>query len=150
MNETSKRKHLFRIWYSDSNDRREMGHIIASDIKRVEEYVRITFINEDVPEEDIDLECYDEGASIFQISLCPQCEYQNSEKCEECENAFEYIEIEDAGTDFSEEDANFDLITGETLVYREDEKGEIQKDKDHNQPLVNLQQLSDMKRRGEI
>lgn len=144
------KKHLFRIWWGDSNDRREMGHIIASDIEKVEEYVRASFINEDVPDEDINLECYDEGASFFQISLCPQCENQNSEECEDCENSFEYIEIEDTGEDFSEEDANFDLITGETLVYREDEKGIIHKDEDHNRPLVNLQRYSDMLRRGEI
>ena len=117
------KKHLFRIWHTDSNDRQEMGHIIASNIEKVEEYVRSSFINDDVPDEDINLECYDEGASIFQISLCPQCDKQNSEECEECENSFEYIEIEDAGTDFNDEDARFDLITGETLVYREDEKG---------------------------
>jgi len=144
------KKHLFRIWYSDSNNRREMGHMIASDIEKVEEYVRLSFINEDVPDKDINLECYDEGASIFQISLCPQCEYQNSDKCEECENSFEYIEIEDTEEDFSEEEASFDLITGETLVYREDEKGIIQKDKDHNKTLANLQRFSDMIRRGEI
>lgn len=144
------KKHLFRIWASNSNDRREMGHIISCDIEKVEEYVRISFINEDVPDEDITLECYDEGASIFQISLCRECEMQNSEECEDCENSCEYIEIEDAGADFSDEEASFDLITGETLVYREDEKGIIHKDRDHNKPLANLQRYSDMQRRGEL
>ena len=122
------KKHLFRIWHTNSNDRREMGHIIANDIEKVEEYVRVSFINKDTPDEDINLECYDEGASVFAISLCPQCKYQNSDRCDECENSFEYIEIEDTGEDFSDEDVRFDLITGETLVYREDEKGIIHKD----------------------
>ena len=144
------KKHLFRIWWGDSNGRREIGRMIANDIEKVEEYVRLSFINEDVPDEDINLECYDEGASVFQISLCPQCDNQNSEECEYCENSFEYIEIEDTGEDFCEEDVQFDLITGETLVYKEDEKGIIRKDRNHNQPLVNLQRFSDMQRQGEI
>jgi hypothetical protein len=144
------KKHLFRIWHSDSENRCEIGRMIASDIEKVEKYVRLSFINEDVPDADITLECYDEGASVFAISLCPQCDKQNSEECEFCENSFECIEIADAGENFSEEDARFDLITGETLTYREDKKGMIHKDKNHNQSLANLQCLSVMKRLGEL
>lgn len=140
------KKHLFRIWYADSNDRREMGHIIASDIEKVEEYIRIAFICDNVPKEDINLECYDEGISIFEISLCPQCEHQNSEYCEDCENNAEFIEIEDTGTDYTEEEASFDLITGETVVYREDEEGNIIKDDDHDKRLINLLKMSNGKK----
>lgn len=101
----------YRIWYSDGNDRTELGKVKAKDIDTVEEFCLKQFIKEDARDE-IEIESSSEDQSYLTWYEEPECEFcdfdKDSEECEFCEQPSYYIEIEE--TDDTEE--SFKTIFG--------------------------------------
>ena len=88
---------LYRIWFSDGNDRDELGRVSANDIDQAIEYALKQYFKPDL-EYDCDL-CLD--CAYLRINSCKYCDKQEiaeinditiEEVCEYCEIS-EYIEI---------------------------------------------------------
>ena len=130
---------LYRIWWGDSNDRCEIAQAIATSIEKVESFVEGEFL-EGVDPGDIEVE-YDEMATIFSIVACSKCEEKSEENCELCGNYMEYIEIEDCEEVKDQSEHSFNMITGESLMWRENAKGDIVKDENWNQGFLDVLKL---------
>jgi len=141
---------LFRIWWGNENDRREIGHVIATDLDKVAEWAKRELI---LPEALEGLwEDGDDSLWFINLNVCPNCEYWQkhedepfNDECMMCERS-EWVEIDVMGdlSEFTEQDVNFDLITGESQVWREQEDGRIVKDPNWNQGLVDVLKLSEL------
>ena len=87
--------HLYRIWYSDGNDRSELGRVSAPDIDAAVEYAKKQYLQLGVKfyQEDGDHEHL-----YLMIDTCKDCEFKEGTdkycetRCETCERS-EYLEI---------------------------------------------------------
>ena len=131
---------LYRIWWGDSNDRREIAQAFASSIEEVESFVEEEFL-EGIEKGDIDIH-YEDIATIYMISICSTCEERSEEVCEFCENNSEYIEIEECEEVNDECEHSFNLITGESLMWRENVTGELLKDENWNHGFLNVLRMT--------
>ena len=88
---------LYRIWWGDNNDRREIARIKSEDLDQVKEFVAKKYLNPDTEYEELG----DCDNLILSLNVCQHCdpleyaeEGQTEEEiCEACEYS-EYIQIE--------------------------------------------------------
>ena len=70
---------LYRIWFSDGNDRGELGRVTAPDIDQAIEYAKKEYLAKDteIHSEDGDLD------SIYlMLNVCKGCEYEDCLQCD--------------------------------------------------------------------
>lgn len=100
INRGARKMNIYRIWFSDGNDRDELGRVTAQDMDQAVEYTLKQYFKPDLEyEEDGDNECL-----YLQIDSCKHCDYNSDiydpeddpdsdgDPCEFCEIS-EYIEI---------------------------------------------------------
>lgn len=93
---------LYRIYFSDGNDRDEFGRVTAKDINQAKEYALKQYFQEDLEYEEDGFICEDEEILYLRIDSCKYCDKEElmqindiedeDELCEYCEIS-EYIEI---------------------------------------------------------
>ena len=71
---------LYRIWYSDGNDRTELGRVTAQDIDKAIEYAKKEYLKKDT---EIHSEDGDPDFSVYlMINVCKGCEYEDCLQCD--------------------------------------------------------------------
>jgi len=70
---------LYRIWWSDSNDRNELARAKATDIDQVIEFVKAEFLKPETELYDID---YQEYGVYMMIDACKDCEFKDCRGCD--------------------------------------------------------------------
>jgi len=71
---------LYRIWYSDGNDRSELGRVTAQDIDQAIEYAKKEYLAKDT---EIHSEDGDPDFSVYlMLNVCKGCEYEDCLQCD--------------------------------------------------------------------
>ena len=74
------KENLYRIWFSDGNDRTELGRVTAPDIDHAIEYAKKEYLKEDT---EIHSEDGDPDFSIYlMLNVCKGCEYEDCLQCD--------------------------------------------------------------------
>ena len=103
---------LYRLWWGDSNDRREIGRVLAETIDQVIDLVKTEYLK---PNTEFEEEGDEENLYLI-LDICKTCDIKNEggnpEDCIFCEGN-EYFQIE-LNNDVN---PSFKLITGENFFF---------------------------------
>ena len=119
---------LYRIWFGTSDNRSELGRATADDIDQVIDLVKKEYLKPDTEFYDIDYQGDDQV--YLMINLCNDCEYQDTDYCENCEQS-EYVEI----IEDNETDPEFKTIFGTNEYYDLTDPQALEKSKVFNRFL---------------